>query len=457
MELGFREAMNEEDTRMFVNKMSNDEAIDMVREVSDEEIKLALFDIEDDKSSGSDGFTSIHWYFHGGRGLRQGDPVSPYLFTLVMEILNLFLKDEIVKERNFKYHFACDLLVLCHEDTTSVMTIKKAFKKFSAISSLYPNLGKSTMFCGSLNEEVHNVILSIMPFMIGKLPVKYLGVPLVDKKLGVKDSKSLIDKVKQKLGDWKNKSFYYAGRVQLIAYLTRGKARVALKEVCSPKSQGGLGLNPLEQWNSVLLVKHLWNIATRKESLWIGNGKTISVCVFNDQCNLSDLLDDNGWRWPTEWRSKTIILGRREYIPRLEDTHDIPVWITKKGNDVKFSTNQVWKDLREDASTVNWEKLVCFSTCIPRHTYSMVGCEDKINYSGQAVELVPPKDNALPFIKARINTNERKCMIFKNEVKDRNALIKFICDEVRAKLMSLKTKKSKAVSEAGKVWEVQFM
>ncbi|GJT46963.1 RNA-directed DNA polymerase, eukaryota, reverse transcriptase zinc-binding domain protein [Tanacetum coccineum] len=118
-------------------------------------------------------------YFKGSRGLRQGDPISPYLFTLVMEVLNLFLKDEIAKKRNFKYHYGCksikithlcfadDLLVLCHGDSTSISTVKRALEKFSKVSGLHPNMSKSTMFCGSLNEEEKNQFLRILPFKIG--------------------------------------------------------------------------------------------------------------------------------------------------------------------------------------------------------------------------------------------------------------------------------------------------
>ncbi|GJT51266.1 RNA-directed DNA polymerase, eukaryota, reverse transcriptase zinc-binding domain protein [Tanacetum coccineum] len=149
-------------------------------------------------------------HFKSGRGLRQGDPISPYLFTLVMEVLNIFLKDEIAKERNFKYHFGCkklkithlcfvdNLLMLCHGDASSILTIKRALEKFSKVSGLHPNMSKSTMFYGSLSGDKKYSILNILPFKIGKLVVRYLGVPLMDKKIGVKDCKSLIDKVGQK-------------------------------------------------------------------------------------------------------------------------------------------------------------------------------------------------------------------------------------------------------------------
>nr|GEU81507.1 RNA-directed DNA polymerase, eukaryota, reverse transcriptase zinc-binding domain protein [Tanacetum cinerariifolium] len=146
-----------------------------------------------------------------------------------MEVFNLTLHKKISEDSNFKYHFGCkslkithlsfadDLLALSHGDVNSIKVIKKALDSFSEVSVMYPNLGKSTVFCGSMENSEIDEILQILPFKREKLHVRYLGVPLISKKIGVKDCKSLIDKVKAKVMDWKNHSLSYAGRVQRIA------------------------------------------------------------------------------------------------------------------------------------------------------------------------------------------------------------------------------------------------
>ncbi|PWA49565.1 RNA-directed DNA polymerase, eukaryota, Reverse transcriptase zinc-binding domain protein [Artemisia annua] len=53
-------------------------------------------------------------------------------------------------------------------------------------------------------------ILSVLPFEEGKLSVKYLEVPLVSTLLDYRDCKELVEKVQNRIGDWKNKFLSFA-------------------------------------------------------------------------------------------------------------------------------------------------------------------------------------------------------------------------------------------------------
>ncbi|KAL0439707.1 UNVERIFIED_CONTAM: LINE-1 reverse transcriptase [Sesamum latifolium] len=96
-----------------------------------------------------------HEYFKGARGLRQGDPMSPYLFVLVMEVLTLILQQLLDQDSEFSYHWKCeamqlfqlgfadDLLLFSKADTASVHVFKRALTAFADLSGLHANVHKS--------------------------------------------------------------------------------------------------------------------------------------------------------------------------------------------------------------------------------------------------------------------------------------------------------------------------
>ncbi|GJY34922.1 putative RNA-directed DNA polymerase [Tanacetum coccineum] len=228
-------------------------------------------------------------YDTGKRGLRQGDPLSSYLFMIVMEVLTLILRRRVRDSDLFSYHrycskmelinlcFANDLFLFVYGDTHSVRTIMDALDEFKLI----------------------------LPFEEGRLPVKYLGVPLVSSRLVFRDCKELIEKVEGRINDWKNKSLSIAGRLQLVQSviasmhvywalvfilpsrilleieqlmrgflwcqggLSRGKAKVSWEVVCLPKDEGGLGIRRLDLFNKALMTTHIWKLLSVKESLWV--------------------------------------------------------------------------------------------------------------------------------------------------------------------------------------------
>ncbi|GKA01534.1 polypyrimidine tract-binding protein homolog 2 isoform X1 [Tanacetum coccineum] len=188
-------------------------------------------------------------FFKGKKGLRQGDPLSPYLFTLVMEVLNLLIKRHVSLSTDFKYHWQCkelkithicfanDLLIFCHRDSKSVSVLKSALDDFGVVSGLLPCMPKSTMFFGNVKDAAKSKILKVMPLTVGTLPVRYLGVLLISNRIFSKDCQPLIDKRLMRDFLWN------------FGIFKRGKAKVKWSDVCKPKVEGSLGIRSLEDWN----------------------------------------------------------------------------------------------------------------------------------------------------------------------------------------------------------------
>nr|XP_019069479.1 uncharacterized protein LOC109120276 [Solanum lycopersicum] len=99
--------------------------------------------------------------FEAAKGLRQGDPMSPFLFAIAMEYLSRTLKG-LRDDKQFKYHpkcskldvthlcFADDLLLFARGDLESVKAIQSCFSHFSQVSGLQANLNKSSIYCGGV-------------------------------------------------------------------------------------------------------------------------------------------------------------------------------------------------------------------------------------------------------------------------------------------------------------------
>ncbi|XP_070025730.1 uncharacterized protein [Nicotiana sylvestris] len=104
-------------------------------------------------------------YFDGKRGLRQGNPMSPLLFALVMEYLSRTLSI-ISRLPDFRFHpmckeiklthliFADDLMIFCKGNTSSVNRVTEALDHFSKVSGLIANMEKSNIFVAGVEDEI---------------------------------------------------------------------------------------------------------------------------------------------------------------------------------------------------------------------------------------------------------------------------------------------------------------
>lgn len=189
--------------------------------------------------------------------------------------------------------FAYDLLLCARGDFISVKLMMEAFEMFSKSTGLRVNPAKCCIFFGGVDQNLKDDIRLLTGFEEGKLPFRYIGVPMSSRKLTIQNYSMLIDKIVGKIMHQRSRLLSYPRRLQLLKSVTFAithywmqcmlfpkcviskindiccvflwtggteksrKAHVAWKTVCRPKRHGGLKLIDLEIWSKTNLLKLL--------------------------------------------------------------------------------------------------------------------------------------------------------------------------------------------------------
>ncbi|XP_074305021.1 uncharacterized protein LOC141639953, partial [Silene latifolia] len=306
-------------------------------------------------------------FFAGQRGLRQGDPLSPLLFTVCMEYLSRLMA-EARGFPGFKFHplcrgiklthlmFADDLLLFCKGDIKSVTIMLEVFHCFSNASGLTISSEKSDIILNGIDDDTIGAILEHTGFKKGSLPFKYLGVKISHKRLTKTDCNVLVDRMLFVLP---------AGVMERIQALCRNflweggenytKAPlVAWSVLCKGKDEGGLGLVDLKTWNIAAIGKLVWWIAKKKDHLWI---QWVDKIYMKGRSWLNyQPTAASSWAWRKIWEVKK----------KFQEAYNQGKWMTD-GDKYTIAKGYDW--LVQSTPKIQWHKSAWNRFNIQRHCF----------------------------------------------------------------------------------------
>ena len=194
-------------------------------------------------------------FFNIERGVRQGDPLSPYLFVIAVEILAIAIRTqenikgiEIDGMETKLLQFADDTTAIL-SDLNSATALFKILDDFEKVSGLKLNVAKTeAMWIGS-NNNCQDAPLGLK----WQKCVKFLGVFITyDVQLLVeKNFKQRLKKVKNVINLWKTRGLSIYGKVNVIKSLLLPKMIYPSTVLCTP-------IHIIKEFQT-LIFHFLWN------------------------------------------------------------------------------------------------------------------------------------------------------------------------------------------------------
>ena len=163
------------------------------------------------------------------RGIRQGDPLSPYLFIICSEVLShlLLRATAETKLKGMKIStygptinhllFADDALFFCHAHPRSCKTIQRILEMYEKASGQAVNLSKSAITFGSrVSDTMKTRLRTILNIHNDGGCGKYLGLPEVIGQKKKEIFNFILEKIKKRTKGWSNKYLSEAGKEILL-------------------------------------------------------------------------------------------------------------------------------------------------------------------------------------------------------------------------------------------------
>jgi ribonuclease HI len=308
------------------------------------------------------------------RGLRQGDPISPYLFLLCAEALSALLykaNGEGVLTgvptskrgpRMSHLFFADDSLLFCRANIAQWNSLANVLKIYEDASGQRLNNNKTSLFF-SKNTPLADkeAIMALSGLQNSQNFDAYLGLPAMVGKSRTAAFRSIIDRVWRRLQDWKLKFLSQAGKEILLKAVVQAIPSYCMSVFLLPKglcmeinslmkkfwwgnhgsetrvhwmkwekmgrskNVGGMGFRDFRSFNKALLAKQCWRLWKQPDSLV---GKIMKAKYFPNHNVLDATL---GKRPSFAWRSifSSCDLLKEGLVWRVGNGEKVRIWKDK--------------------------------------------------------------------------------------------------------------------------------